>query len=164
MGFPGGASGKEPSCQWRRPGFSPGSGRSSGGVNGKPTPVFLPGEFHGQRSLVGYSPWGRKSQTRLKSLSLHTHIHRTIFLSKTLNVWVLSTSLANYWNPRRGGLEPSTYSQWVRNRSDNLDLPLALATELPGKSPIISFNFYNNSMRLVLIFTQIFCFRVILDL
>ena len=28
--------------------------------NGHPTPVFLPGEFHGQRSLVGYSPWGRK--------------------------------------------------------------------------------------------------------
>ena len=28
-----------------------------------PTPVILPGEFLGQRSLVGYSPWGRKSQT-----------------------------------------------------------------------------------------------------
>ena len=26
----------------------------------QPTPVFLPGEFHGWRSLVGYSPWGRK--------------------------------------------------------------------------------------------------------
>ena len=26
----------------------------------QPTPVFLPGKFHGQRSLVGYSPWGRK--------------------------------------------------------------------------------------------------------
>ena len=26
----------------------------------QPTPVFLPGEFHGQRSLAGYSPWGRK--------------------------------------------------------------------------------------------------------
>ena len=25
-----------------------------------PTPVFLPGEFHGWRSLAGYSPWGRK--------------------------------------------------------------------------------------------------------
>ena len=25
-----------------------------------PTPIFLPGEFHGQRSLAGYSPWGRK--------------------------------------------------------------------------------------------------------
>ena len=29
--------------------------------NGRqPTPVFLPGEFHGQRSLEGYSPWGHK--------------------------------------------------------------------------------------------------------
>ena len=26
----------------------------------QPTPVFLPGESHGRRSLVGYSPWGRK--------------------------------------------------------------------------------------------------------
>ena len=26
----------------------------------QPTPVLLPGESHGQRSLVGYSPWGRK--------------------------------------------------------------------------------------------------------
>ena len=26
----------------------------------QPTPVFLPGESHGQRSLVGYSPWGCK--------------------------------------------------------------------------------------------------------
>ena len=25
-----------------------------------PTPVFLPGKFHGQRSLVGYNPWGHK--------------------------------------------------------------------------------------------------------
>ena len=25
-----------------------------------PTPVFLPGKFHGQRNLVGYSPWGHK--------------------------------------------------------------------------------------------------------
>ena len=25
-----------------------------------PAPVFLPGKFHGQRSLVGYSPWGHK--------------------------------------------------------------------------------------------------------
>jgi len=26
----------------------------------QPTPVILPGEFHGQRSMVGYSPWGGK--------------------------------------------------------------------------------------------------------
>ena len=32
--------------------------------NGKPIPVFLPKEFHGQKTLVGYSPWGcRESDT-----------------------------------------------------------------------------------------------------
>ena len=51
------------------PGSIPGSGRSSGegnaGLFSSYTPVFLPGESHGQRSLAGYSPQGRKSQTRL---------------------------------------------------------------------------------------------------
>ena len=37
----------------------------------QPTPVFLPGKFHGWRSLVGYSPWGRKESERLHFLS-HT--------------------------------------------------------------------------------------------
>ena len=43
-------------------GLIPGDvGRSSGGGCGnRPTPVFLPGESLGQRSLVGYSPWSRK--------------------------------------------------------------------------------------------------------
>ena len=31
----------------------------------QPTPVFLPGKSHGQRSLAGYSPWGHKCRTRL---------------------------------------------------------------------------------------------------
>ena len=42
----------------RDPGLIPGLGRSPGG--GQSTPVFLPGEPHGQRSLVVYSPWGHK--------------------------------------------------------------------------------------------------------
>ena len=37
-----------------------GSGRSPGGGKGQPTPVFLPGKSHGQRSLGGNSPWGHK--------------------------------------------------------------------------------------------------------
>ena len=41
------------------PGSTPGWGRSPG-EKLKPTPVFLPGKFHGQRSLVGYSPCGWK--------------------------------------------------------------------------------------------------------
>ena len=35
--------------------------------------VFLPGEFHGQRSLAGYSPWVTKSQTRLSNHHFHFH-------------------------------------------------------------------------------------------
>ena len=34
-------------------GLVPGSGRSPGGGNSNPPPVFLPGEFHGQRNLAG---------------------------------------------------------------------------------------------------------------
>ena len=37
-------------------GSIPGSGGSPGGGHGNPTPVFSPGESHGQRSLAGYSP------------------------------------------------------------------------------------------------------------
>ena len=33
------------------------------------TPTFLPGEFHGQRSLVGYSPWGRKESDTTEQLN-----------------------------------------------------------------------------------------------
>ena len=41
-------------------GSIPGSGRCPGGGHGNTTPVFLPGESHGQRNLLGYIPWGRK--------------------------------------------------------------------------------------------------------
>ena len=37
----------------------------------QPTPVFLPGESHGQRSLAGYSPWGRKESDTTERLT-HT--------------------------------------------------------------------------------------------
>ena len=56
------ASGKEPTCQRRRPKrcmFSPWV-RFPWKRARQPTPVFLPGESHGQRSLVGYSPWGHR--------------------------------------------------------------------------------------------------------
>ena len=56
LGFLGGASGKEPTCSagdLRDTGSIPGLGRSPG-EGGQPTPVFLPGESHGQRSLAVY--------------------------------------------------------------------------------------------------------------
>ena len=44
----------------------PGSGRSPGEGNGTPLPVFLPGEFQEQKSLVAYSPWGRQESDATK--------------------------------------------------------------------------------------------------
>ena len=44
----------------RRCRFSPWAGKSPCRRKWQPTPVFLPGKFHGQKSLVAYSPWGHK--------------------------------------------------------------------------------------------------------
>ena len=54
--FPGGASGKELAASARDAGLILALGRSPGGGHGNPLQVFFPGESHGQRSLVGYSP------------------------------------------------------------------------------------------------------------
>ena len=61
LGFPGGSDGEESIClQCGRPGFYPWVKKIPWRRERQPTPVFLPGESHGQRNLVGYSPWGRK--------------------------------------------------------------------------------------------------------
>ena len=58
LGFPGGSDGKEFACNTGDMG--PRSGWFPWRREWLPTPVFLPGEFHGQRSLAGYRPWGHK--------------------------------------------------------------------------------------------------------
>ena len=45
------------------------------------TPVFLPGEFHGQRSLADYSPWGHKVSDATEQLTLPlSHVHRCVYI------------------------------------------------------------------------------------
>ena len=63
MGFPDGASGKEPTCQCRRHKrhrFDPCVRKIPWRGAWQPTPVFLPAESHGQKNLVGYNPWDHK--------------------------------------------------------------------------------------------------------
>ena len=48
----------------------------------QPTPVFLPGEFHGQKSLVGYSPWDRKESDSTEQLTRITLLLVSKFLQK----------------------------------------------------------------------------------
>ena len=45
------------------------------------TPVFLPGEFHGQRSLARYSPWGHKESDTTERL-IHTYAHTPVYLGQ----------------------------------------------------------------------------------
>ena len=60
MDFPGDSGGKESACNARDLGLIPGLGRSPGGGHGDPLQYSCLENPHGQRSLAGYSPWGRK--------------------------------------------------------------------------------------------------------
>ena len=89
-GFPGGASGKEPTCQCRRLkrcGFNP-CVRKIHWRKWQPTPVFLPVESHGQKSLVGYSPWSREESDMTEA------IWHTIY-------WTSTKPCARLWRQRR---------------------------------------------------------------
>ena len=69
LGFSGGSSGKQSACD----------GGNVASISGwedprrrawQPTPVFLPGEVHRQRSLAGYSPWGHKESDTTERLTI----------------------------------------------------------------------------------------------
>ena len=64
-------NGKESPCQCRRPRFDPWIGKIPWSSEWQPTPVFLPGESHVQRSLMGYNPWGCKELDTTELLSSH---------------------------------------------------------------------------------------------
>ena len=59
MDFPAGSDSKASAYNAGDPGSIPRSGRSGEG-NGNPLQYSWPGKSHGQRSLIGYSPWGHK--------------------------------------------------------------------------------------------------------
>ena len=64
-------SGKDPACQCKRCRFDAWVRKIPWSRKWRPTPVFLPENFHGQRSLVGYSPRGCKESDTID----HTHAH-----------------------------------------------------------------------------------------
>ena len=81
--FPDAATGKESTYQCRRPkrlGFDPWIWKNPWSRKWQPTPVFLPGESHGQRSMVGYCPWDQKESTEWAHTHTHTHTHTFIYI------------------------------------------------------------------------------------
>ena len=86
MGFPGGISGKELACQCRRHkrrGFNPRVRKIPWSREWQPTLIFLLRKFHGQWSLVGYSPWGLEEWDTTELAHTHTHTHTHTMLCIT---------------------------------------------------------------------------------
>ena len=101
--FPGGANSKEPVSQcrrYKRPGFDPWVGKIPWRRAWQPTPVFLPGESHRQRYLVGLHGV-TKTWTGLKQLGMHTHSHdiykmvRTIIVSRVISIGYFKSRSTN---------------------------------------------------------------------
>ena len=74
--FPGGSEVKTPACNAGDQGSIPGLGRFLWRRKWQPTPVFLPGESHGWRSLVGYSPQGHRESDTTERLHFHINIRQ----------------------------------------------------------------------------------------
>ena len=68
---PVGSDGKESACNVQDPGWIPGSGISPGEGNGNPLQYYCLENPHGQRCLVGYSPWSYKESDTTDRLSTH---------------------------------------------------------------------------------------------
>ena len=69
--FPGGSDGKAPAYNAGDPGSIPGSGRSPGEGNSNPLQYSCLEKSHGRKSLVGYSPCGRKESDTTELLHFH---------------------------------------------------------------------------------------------
>ena len=99
-------SGKESACHCRRHKrhvFSPSVGKIPWSWEWWPTPVFLSGKFHGQRSLVGYSPWGCKEldmteQFHFLSFLLRWHLElKSIILSQRFSLFMRGICTTLWW-------------------------------------------------------------------
>ena len=90
-------SGKESTCQSRRHGFDPWVRKIPWKRTWQPTPIFLPGESHGQRSLVGYSPWGSKEldMTELVLRVGHVLTHKQNIMVKKTSFGIMYLALTH---------------------------------------------------------------------
>ena len=124
-GFPG----KNPPAHAGDVGSIPGSGRSPGGENGNPLQYSCLENPHGQRSLVGYSPWGRK-ESDMTETTLHTAHTHTCARAHQAHASVLPRSLRG---PGLASPSPLTPLQ-------SSDSPLQLR-QPSGREVIVSMEF-----------------------
>ena len=96
MGLPRWHTGKESACQCgrhRRLGFDPWVRKMLWSWKWQPTPIFLPGKFHGQESLEGYNPWAHKESDMTEWLSTHTHTRVGYIYVYSCHIFFINRSL-----------------------------------------------------------------------
>ena len=115
LGCPVGTNGKESACHCKRQRreFDPWVGKIPWRRPWQPTPVFLPGEARGQRSLVGYSPWGRKE---LEWLSTHAW-WPLIMMRPDLHLLLRKQGMAKKWKSSLDTIELCL--MYGNSRADN---------------------------------------------
>ena len=94
-GVPWWLRGKTICLQCRRPGFNPWVRNILWRREQLPTPVFSSGEFHGQRSLMGYSPWG--SQRERHDWATFTLEWKQFIYVKTYILHLHTNLCADFW-------------------------------------------------------------------
>ena len=126
-GFPGCSDGKESACNSGDPGSIHRSGRFPWRRKWQLTPVFLPGEFHGQRSLAGYSPWGRRELDMTKLLTLSACNARDCLQGRRpgLGPWVGKIPWRRKWQPTPVSLPGKSHGQRSLMGCKELDVDLA---------------------------------------
>ena len=100
------ASCKEPACQCRihrRSGFHPWVGKIPWRRVWQLSPVFLPGESHGQSCLAGYSPWGHKKLNTLEAISMPAPLSRDmrVYFSAVCCWWELEDGCFWRWKTHK---------------------------------------------------------------
>ena len=103
--------------QCGRPRFDPWVGKIPWRRKWQSTPVLLPGKSHGKRSLVGYSPWGRKELDTTEWL----------YLKKVLYLFVILINFLSFWADGNGTVTQSPDPHWHNNQTVSIFLPILLA-------------------------------------
>ena len=123
----------------------------------QPTPVFLPGKFQGQRSLVGYSTWGRKESDTTERL--------TLSLSVPLRLWHWKPQFCGCWWEASLSYFPGGPLQWAtHNKAANFPLSKQIRKQesmtVMQTSFVVVFFFFEISKMISHPVCQILFFRV----
>ena len=100
----------------------------------QPTPVFLPEEFHGQRSLVGYSPWDHKEQDTTEQLSKQAPTHRQCWVGQGSPYTLSQQRRDLHW---RGTEHRLPADSWLSRRTKESVDP-SITSLLQPNSPVIT--------------------------